>query len=116
MPCDSIQVSESVPFDKVNFPRLQKALLADGWRVGLQNGVLDATRFVGGSIQRFVLRQGEVQATIAVNASYDDPDNVAASIRRSYAAATVKELSARYGWKLTNEKSGQNTKNLQFRR
>lgn len=116
MPCDSVQISESVPFEKVNMARLQQVMIADGWRVGLADGVLDATRFTAGGTQRFVLRSGETQATIATNAAFTSTEEVASDIKRAYATATVKELSAKFGWKLTSEKKQAQTTKLQFRR
>jgi len=95
MPCDT-RIRTSVPeLAKMVQPRLQKVLEADGWYVQVASGVLTAAK----SYLQLKVGNGTAELSSAYM-SEAQRDEALATIRRSYAARTVTEVSARFGFKL----------------
>jgi hypothetical protein len=97
MPCDTRISTSVVELAKVDRGRLSEVLKADGWAVTLtgegQARVLVASK--GGMSLR--VAGTEARLTTGYGA---DVDETLAAIRRAYAARTVLDVSARFGFQV----------------
>jgi hypothetical protein len=93
MPCDTRIQTSVVDLAKVDQGRLASVLEADDWVVTRMAGDLRASR----DACMLVVASG--RATL-FSPPWVDASELHASIRRAYAARTVTDVSARFGFKL----------------
>ena len=96
MPCDTRYQYTAVDLNKLpDRDRLARTLTADGWRVTYNS----ATRELDANDGRLQLRIDATGATLRTSQYSADAASAALAIGRSYAIATVKEVSRRFGFK-----------------
>lgn len=112
MPCDTIQTSEAVPMAKIGLSRMERALKEAGWFTDLSCDTLKAWRYDRGASERVTFRKGDANATIGTNNPMVTVESIAADVKKTYAAATVKDMAKKFGWKLAKTEG----QTLTFRR
>ena len=94
MPCDTRIKTSVVDLAKVDLDRLAAVLAADGWRV-VRGSAATLTAMRDGA--RLAVDPGRAELSTP---AWVDATELHASIRRAYAARTVTDVSARFGFKL----------------
>ena len=94
MPCDTRIKTSVVELAKANRKRLVAILQSEGWLI---YNASEALLYAGHAGVLLTIENG--QATLSTGTA-DQANDVLAHIRRAYAARTVSDVSARFGFKV----------------
>jgi hypothetical protein len=92
VPCYTVQTS-AVVWQKVNLERMAAVLTEQGWQADLYGSKLVAVR---GAMRMVLERDSDL---VQLQGIASETEHLAA-LKRAYAAKTVKDVSAKYGWRV----------------